>query len=81
MDPRTLVAALHESVAQTAGHFQGTVTAVNAGPPKTLTVLVDGNSVGTVCRYSDAIATPAVHDVVFGRRDAQGDHIVQHRLA
>jgi hypothetical protein len=81
MDARHLVGGIQQATASTAGWWQGTVNAVNTGPPKTLTVLIDGNTMPTVCRYSDGIATPAIGDVLWGYRDAQGDHIAIYRLA
>ena len=61
----------------------GTVTAVNAGPPKTVTVLIDGNTIATTCRYSASYDThtPAVNDVLFGFVGPQGDYVAIDRLA
>lgn len=84
MDPRDLVAALKQNVGtQTGGSdWWGTVTAVNTGPPKTVTVNMNGGPTIAV-RYSAAYGshTPAIGDVVFGRSDGAGDWWAQDRLA
>lgn len=46
--------------------FWGQVTAVNAGPPKTVTVTVNG-STGTHSARYDSAYTPTVGDTVYGR--------------
>jgi exosome complex RNA-binding protein Rrp4 len=58
----------------------GTVTAINTGPPKTVTVTVNGTRSSTVCRYLSSY-TPTVGDVVVGRRDTEGDYWCHGDLA
>jgi microcystin-dependent protein len=60
----------------------GTVTVVNAGPPPTVTATVNGTTSVITCLYASAYALsgPTVGDVVFGRRDTQGDYWVMDTL-
>lgn len=80
---RDLVAALKGNVGTSnAGWWWGTVSAVNTGPPKTVTVHVNGGP--TVdARYSASYGAqvPANTDVVFGWTDGAGDFWAIDRLA
>lgn len=46
--------------------FWGVVTAVNAGPPKTVTITVNASTSTYVAHY-DALYVPTVGDTVYGR--------------
>lgn len=85
MQIRDLASALQANIGSgPVGHdWWGIVTAVNAGPPKTVTVKVNGSASTILCRYSASYGavTPAVNDVVFGRMDTMGDCWVVDRLA
>jgi len=78
-----VVGALKSTTSVSTGDWWGKVTVVNAGPPKTVTVAVNGSSTTISVRYSASYGaqTPAVGDVVFGRMDHEGDTWVVDRLA
>lgn len=80
---REAVAALKKNVGTTVApgaDWWGKVTAVNTGPPKTITVHVNGSSTTIECRYN-AGYSPSVNDVVFGRMDLEGDLWAVGKLA
>jgi hypothetical protein len=58
----------------------GLVTAINIGPPKTVTCKVNGTNSYVACRYLAAYS-PTIGDTVVGRRDAEADYWVHGDLA
>ena len=58
----------------------GRVTAINTGPPKTVTCTVNGTRSSVAARYL-AWYTPTIGDTVVGRCDGEADYWCHGNLA